>query len=68
MAKTTKSKSKTISLDAVVAALQAQQKDVDNFNRGVNAPGARIRKAAQVAIAALKQVRKDVIEIKNARK
>lgn len=67
MAKQKQSKKSTVSVDEILATIEAAKHDVEKFNGGTQAAGARIRKAAQESILMLKQLRKDVIEIKHAR-
>lgn len=62
-----KGKSKSISLDEIRKVLDEAQPDVEKFNNGVNAPGSRIRKAAQSIKGLCQGIRNDVTEIKNAR-
>ena len=67
MAKKAKSV-KEISISAINDELMAMVPDVEKFNSGTQAAAARLRKGAQNIKVLCQQLRKDVIEIKNARK
>lgn len=60
-------KVKTVSVAPIQSELEAMFDDVEKFNKGVNAPGSRIRKAAQNIKVLCQQLRKDVTDIKNSR-
>lgn len=59
---------KVITLTNIQDTLNEMSPDVEKFNNGVQAAGARIRKGAQAIKVLCQSLRKDVTDIKNARK
>jgi hypothetical protein len=55
-------------LAELVKELELSQRDAEKFDNGNASAGVRVRKKAQEAIAKLKDVRKLVSEVKEARK
>jgi len=49
-------------LNTVVEALNAAMVDAEKCDRGNKAAGTRVRKAAQEAVGALRELRKQVVE------
>jgi hypothetical protein len=55
--------------EEIKQALEAAEADFEKFyDKGVASAGARVRKALQNVTALAKDIRKDVTEVKNARK
>ena len=55
-------------LDEIIETLNAAKVDAEKFDRGNSTAGARVRKNAQIAIVALKELRKLVSQIKTERR
>ena len=55
-------------LSGVLKELEASLVDAGKFDGGNTSAGARVRKQSQVAVRALKEVRKTVQEVKAVRK
>lgn len=55
-------------LDQLVAKLNEAKKDCSKFDRGMNAPGTRIRKVAQEVSKELKVLRFLVTNVRKSRK
>lgn len=54
-------------LRQIIANLEAAIPDAEKFDRGVNAPGTRVRKASTEAGKALKALRDNVSDERNSR-
>jgi hypothetical protein len=55
-------------LQGIRDTLDAVQEDAEKFDNGNNAAGTRVRKAAMEAKKGLETLRKEVTNVKNARK
>jgi len=55
-------------LSDVLKELEQTMRDAEKFDNGNTSAGARLRKQVQVAVKALKEVRKNVQEVKARRK
>jgi len=55
-------------LKEVIAVLENASNDAEKFDRGVDAPGTRLRKTATEASKLLKELRQQVLDIRKDRK
>ena len=55
-------------LSEVLELLESAGKDTDKFDRGNATAGTRVRKNAMEAIKLLKEMRAEIIEVRNSRK
>ena len=55
-------------LSEVLELLESAGKDTDKFDRGNSTAGTRVRKNAMEAIKLLKEMRAEIIEVRNSRK
>ena len=55
-------------LKEVIEVLESVSKDAEKFDRGVDAPGTRLRKTATEASKLLKELRQTVLDIRKDRK
>jgi len=55
-------------LTEILELLESAGKDTDKFDRGNATAGTRVRKSAMEAIRLLKEMRAEVIEVRNSRK
>tara|TARA_B100000287_G_C20278213_1_gene640912 strand:- start:180 stop:374 length:195 start_codon:yes stop_codon:yes gene_type:complete len=55
-------------LKEVIEVLESASKDAEKFDRGVDAPGTRLRKTATEASKLLKELRQVVLDVRKERK
>jgi len=55
-------------LTEILELLESAGKDTDKFDRGNATAGTRVRKNAMEAIRLLKEMRAEIIEVRNSRK
>jgi len=55
-------------LREIIEVLEDASKDAEKFDRGVDAPGTRLRKTATEASKLLKELRQEVLDIRKDRK
>jgi hypothetical protein len=55
-------------LSEVLELLESAGKDTDKFDRGNATAGTRVRKQAMEAIKLLKEMRAEIIDVRNSRK
>ena len=55
-------------LSEVLELLESTGKDTDKFDRGNATAGTRVRKQAMEAIKLLKELRAEIIDVRNSRK
>ena len=55
-------------LKKIIEVLESAIKDVEKFDRGVDAPGTRLRKKATDATKLLKELRQNVLDVRKERK
>jgi hypothetical protein len=55
-------------LEEVLESITLSKKDAEKFDKGVAAAGTRLRKQAQTAIALLKDLRREVLDVRKERK
>jgi len=55
-------------LKEVIEVLENASKDAEKFDRGVDAPGTRLRKTATEASKLLKELRQVVLDVRKERK
>tara|TARA_B100000287_G_C20063683_1_gene555524 strand:- start:51 stop:245 length:195 start_codon:yes stop_codon:yes gene_type:complete len=55
-------------LKEVIEVLENASKDAEKFDRGVDAPGTRLRKKATEATKLLKELRQIVLDVRKERK
>jgi len=55
-------------LGEVLELLELAEKDTDKFDRGNSTAGTRVRKQAMEAIKLLKEMRAEIIDVRNSRK
>jgi len=55
-------------LREIIEVLEGASKDAEKFDRGVDAPGTRLRKTATEASKLLKELRQAVLDIRKDRK
>jgi len=55
-------------LKEIIEVLSEAVKDAEKFDRGVDAPGTRLRKTATEATKLLKELRQKVLDIRKERK
>tara|TARA_Y100000356_G_C11214998_1_gene265731 strand:+ start:203 stop:394 length:192 start_codon:yes stop_codon:yes gene_type:complete len=55
-------------LGEVLELLESAEKDTDKFDRGNATAGTRVRKQAMEAIKLLKEMRAEIIDVRNSRK
>jgi len=55
-------------LKKIIEVLESAAKDAEKFDRGVDAPGTRLRKKATDATKLLKELRQNVLDVRKERK